>query len=260
VGGRILFDGEDLLRRNERQMRTLRGGAIAMVYQEPMTAIDPVFTIGSQIAEAIRAHRPAPRRQALEKAEHLLGLVGIPDPARRLSDYPHQLSGGMCQRVMIAMALACEPRLLIADEPTTALDVTIQAQILDLVRRLRRELGMAILFITHDLGVVAELADRVAVMYAGKVVEEAPVADLFAGPRHPYTRGLLACLPTPGVPGRLPAIEGTVPHPADLPRGCHFHTRCPLAEDRCRREEPPLLPEKGHRAACFFAPDGREEA
>jgi len=176
VGGRILFAGEDLLRKSEREMRAIRGNAIAMVYQEPMSAINPVFTVGGQIVEAILAHKPVSRRQAAEKAERLLGLVGIPDPAARMGAYPHELSGGMCQRAMIAMALCCEPRLLIADEPTTALDVTIQAQILELIRRLNRELGMAILFITHDLGVVAELADRVVVMYAGKVVEQARAA------------------------------------------------------------------------------------
>jgi oligopeptide/dipeptide ABC transporter ATP-binding protein len=256
--GRILFEGEDLLRKGERQMRALRGRAVAMIYQEPMTALNPVFTVGGQIVEAILAHRRVSRRQAAEQAEHLLDLVGIPDPARRLGDYPHQLSGGMCQRAMIAMALCCEPRLLIADEPTTALDVTIQAQILDLLRRLQRELGMAMLFITHDLGVVAELADRVAVMYAGKVVEEAAVAELFAHPLHPYTRGLLACIPRPGAPGRLPTIEGMVPHPADLPAGCRFHTRCALAQDRCRQAEPPLTGEAGHPAACFFAGTHRE--
>ncbi|MGA2082351.1 MAG: ABC transporter ATP-binding protein [Holophaga sp.] len=255
AGGRILFEGEDLLTKPAREMRALRGSALAMIYQEPMTAINPVFTIGSQIVEAILAHRRVNRRQAAEKAEHLLTLVGIPDAARRLEEYPHQLSGGMCQRAMIAMALCCEPRLLIADEPTTALDVTIQAQILDLIRRLQQELGMAILFITHDLGVVAELADRVAVMYAGKVVEEAPARELFADPRHPYTRGLLACIPHPGSKSRLPAIEGMVPHPAHLPGGCRFRTRCPLAQEVCRGGEPELAGRGGHRAACFLAPE-----
>jgi oligopeptide/dipeptide ABC transporter ATP-binding protein len=255
AGGRILFQGEDLLRKSEREMRHIRGNAIAMVYQEPMSAINPVFTVGSQIVEAILAHKPVSRRQAAEKAEQLLGLVGIPDPAGRMGAYPHELSGGMCQRAMIAMALCCEPRLLIADEPTTALDVTIQAQILDLIRRLNRELGMAILFITHDLGVVAELADRVAVMYAGKVVEQAKAADLFARPAHPYTRGLLACIPRPGSVGRLPAIDGMVPHPGRLPRGCHFHNRCPFVMDRCRLEEPPLVDRDGHASACFLAED-----
>jgi oligopeptide/dipeptide ABC transporter ATP-binding protein len=258
AGGRILFEGEDLLAKGEREMRALRGRAIAMIYQEPVTALDPVFPAGSQLVEAIRAHDRSSRRQAAVKAEHLLDLVGIPDPARRMGDYPHQLSGGMCQRVMIAMALSCEPRLLIADEPTTALDVTIQAQILDLVRRLQRELGMAILFITHDLGVVAELADRVAVMYAGQVVEQAATRELFARPRHPYTRGLMECLPRPGNPGRLPAIEGIVPHPGQMPAGCRFHPRCPLAMERCRREAP-ALGSGAHPAACFLAPaDGPE--
>jgi oligopeptide/dipeptide ABC transporter ATP-binding protein len=241
-------------------MRAIRGRAIAMVYQEPMSAINPLFTVGGQIVEAIRAHRPVSRRQAAEQAERLLGLVGIPDPARRMGAYPHELSGGMCQRAMIAMALCCEPRLLIADEPTTALDVTIQAQILDLVKRLNRELGMAILFITHDLGVVAELADRVVVMYAGKVVEEGRVADLFARPLHPYTFGLLACIPRPGTTGRLPAIDGMVPHPAQLPEGCHFHTRCPLREERCRCSEPPLEALGAQKVACFVAADRHREA
>ena len=255
AGGRILFGGEDLLRKSEREMRHIRGNAIAMVYQEPMSAINPVFTVGGQIVEAILAHKPVSRRQAVEKAVRLLGLVGIPDPAGRMGAYPHELSGGMCQRAMIAMALCCEPRLLIADEPTTALDVTIQAQILELIRRLNRELGMAILFITHDLGVVAELADRVVVMYAGKVVEQAKAADLFARPAHPYTRGLLACIPRPGTAGRLPAIDGMVPHPGRLPQGCRFHNRCPHVMDRCRLEEPPLVDRDGHSSACFLAED-----
>ena len=260
ASGEILFEGEDLLKKSEREMRAIRGRAIAMVYQEPMSAINPLFTVGSQIVETIRAHRPVSRRQAMEQAERLLGLVGIPDPARRLRAYPHELSGGMCQRAMIAMALCCEPRLLIADEPTTALDVTIQAQILELVRRLNRELGMAILFITHDLGVVAELADRVVVMYAGKIVEEGRVADLFREPLHPYTLGLLACIPRPGTLGRLPSIDGMVPHPAHLPEGCHFHTRCPFAEERCRNSEPPLAPVGAQRVACFVAADRKRGA
>ena len=251
--GQIRFQGEDLLAKTGREMRAIRGQAIAMVYQEPMTAIDPVFTIGSQIMEAILAHRRISRRQAAERTEHLLTLVGIPDAARRMGEYPHQLSGGMCQRAMIAMALCCEPRLLIADEPTTALDVTIQAQILDLIRRLQRELDMAIMFITHDLGVVAELADRVAVMYAGKVVEQARAEDLFAHPMHPYTQGLLACIPCPGATGKLPTIEGMVPSPGRLPEGCHFQTRCPYAQDQCRRAEPTLLAVAEHQVACFLA-------
>jgi oligopeptide/dipeptide ABC transporter ATP-binding protein len=260
ASGQILFQGEDLLCKTEREMWVTRGRAIAMVYQEPMSAINPLFTIGSQIAETIRAHKPVSRRQALEQAERLLGLVGIPDAARRLEAYPHELSGGMCQRAMIAMALCCEPGLLIADEPTTALDVTIQAQILDLIKRLNRELGMAILFITHDLGVVAELADRVVVMYAGKVVEEGKVAEVFAAPLHPYTLGLLACIPRPGTSGRLPTIEGMVPHPGHLPEGCHFHTRCPFAQDRCRQSEPPLVALGGQKVACFVAVDRKREA
>ena len=260
ASGQILFQGEDLLRKTEREMRAIRGRSIAMVYQEPMSAINPLFTVGSQIAEAIRAHKPVSRRQAMDQAERLLGLVGIPDAARRLQAYPHELSGGMCQRAMIAMALCCEPSLLIADEPTTALDVTIQAQILDLIKRLNRELGMAILFITHDLGVVAELADRVVVMYAGKVVEEGKVADVFAAPLHPYTLGLLACIPRPGTAGKLPTIEGMVPHPGHLPEGCHFHTRCPFAQARCRQSEPPLEALGGQKVACFVAVDRKREA
>ena len=260
ASGQILFQGEDLLRKTEREMRAIRGRSIAMVYQEPMSAINPLFTVGSQIAEAIRAHKPVSRRQAMDQAARLLGLVGIPDAARRLQAYPHELSGGMCQRAMIAMALCCEPSLLIADEPTTALDVTIQAQILDLIKRLNRELGMAILFITHDLGVVAELADRVVVMYAGKVVEEGKVADVFAAPLHPYTLGLLACIPRPGTAGKLPTIEGMVPHPGHLPEGCHFHTRCPFAQARCRQSEPPLEALGGQKVACFVAVDRKREA
>ncbi len=260
ANGRILFQGEDLLRQTEREMQSIRGRAIAMIYQEPLSAINPVFTIGSQIVEAILAHRPVSRKEATERAERMLGLVGIPDPARRLQAYPHELSGGMCQRAMIAMALCCDPKLLIADEPTTALDVTIQAQILELIRRLNRELDMAILFITHDLGVVAELADRVVVMYAGKVVEEGRVDDLFADPMHPYTRGLLACIPRPGGVGRLPAIEGMVPHPAHLPGAFHFHTRCAEATEQCRRAEPPLETLGGQKVACFVAAARRREA
>ena len=255
VSGEILFEGQDLLKKTEAEMCALRGNAISMIYQEPMTSLNPVFTVGMQIAEAIRIHGGTSRREAWEKARHMLELVGIPDAASRLREYPHQMSGGMRQRVMIAMGLCCEPRLLIADEPTTALDVTIQAQILDLMRRLKQELGMTILFITHDLGVVAEMAQRVLVMYGGRVVEEAPVRELFAHPLHPYTQGLLECIPRmEGTGGeRLSVIKGMVPSPSDFPAGCRFHPRCPHAMDICRKQEPcETTPEDGHRVTCFL--------
>ena len=255
-GGKILFEGEDLQTKTEREMQSIRGNSIAMIYQEPMTAMNPVFTIGNQLVEAILAHKKLTRAQAAERAEHLLSQVGIPDAARRLQEYPHQLSGGMCQRAMIAMALSCEPKLLIADEPTTALDVTIQAQILDLIRRLQQELGMTIIFITHDLGVVAEVADRVVVMYAGKVVEEGNTADLLTSPLHPYTRGLLNCIPRPGHIGKLSTIDGMVPHGANLPEGCHFHTRCSEVSERCKREEPLPISRGNQKVACFLYVSG----
>lgn len=251
-GGQILFEGEDLQNKTEKEMQEIRGNAIAMIYQEPMSALNPVFTIGSQLIEAILAHKKLTFMQAAERAEYFLSLVGIPDAARRMQEYPHQLSGGMCQRAMIAMALSCEPRLLIADEPTTALDVTIQAQILDLIKRLQQELGMTIVFITHDLGVVAELADRVVVMYAGKVVEEGNTADLLTSPLHPYTRGLLNCIPRPGHIGKLSSIDGMVPHGAQIPEGCRFHTRCPAVRERCKREEPLLIKQGAQKVACFL--------
>jgi peptide/nickel transport system ATP-binding protein/oligopeptide transport system ATP-binding protein len=223
-----------------------------MIYQEPVSALNPVFTIGSQLVEAILAHQSMTRAKAFERAEYLLSIVGIPDAAKRLKEYPHQLSGGMCQRAMIAMALCCEPRLLIADEPTTALDVTIQAQILDLIKRLQQELGMTVIFITHDLGIVAELADRVVVMYAGKVVEEGNRADILTAPLHPYTRGLLSCIPRPGHMGKLPTIEGMVPHGAHLPEGCRFHTRCAEAMERCRRQQPLPVSRGSQKVSCFL--------
>ncbi len=258
VSGQILFRGDDLLKKTEDEMRGIRGNKIAMVFQEPMTSLNPVFTVGDQIAEAVQLHQGVQRREATAKAEHMLRLVGVPDPARRLQEYPHQLSGGMRQRVMIAMALSCNPALLIADEPTTALDVTIQAQILELMKRLKSELGMAILLITHDLGVVAEMAERVVVMYSGKVVEEAPVSDLFHHPLHPYTEGLFACIPRVDRPrGKLFTIEGVVPNPLDFPVGCRFHPRCAYAQDICRAKEPELVVQGTRRIACHIAPEVR---
>jgi oligopeptide/dipeptide ABC transporter ATP-binding protein len=228
LGGEIFFDGRDLLRLSEREMRSVRGGQIAMIFQEPMTSLNPVFTIGDQIAEAVKLHQHVTSRDAYAIAEQALRDVGINDPGRRIHEYPHQMSGGMRQRIMIAMALACKPKLLIADEPTTALDVTIQAQILELLRKLQREAGMSIMLITHDLGVVAENADVVAVMYASRVVEYATVEELFDRPQHPYTEGLFRSVPKLGAHAkRLETIPGTVPNPARFPVGCKFHPRCP---------------------------------
>jgi oligopeptide/dipeptide ABC transporter ATP-binding protein len=253
VSGRIMFDGEDVAALGEARLRELRGDAMAMIYQDPMTTLNPVFSVGEQIAEAVRLHRDASRANALARAVEMLELVGIPDPARCAQSYPHQLSGGMRQRAVIAMALACHPKLLIADEPTTALDVTIQAQILDLMRRLQRELGTAIILITHDLGVIADLVDTVVVMYAGKVVERAPVKRLFASPRHPYTQGLLRSVPSLETrEHRMRTIEGTVPSAFAMPQGCRFHPRCALARDVCRAEEPPVVrDDAGGEAACW---------
>ena len=242
VEGEILFDGEDLLRLPLEEMRRIRGNQMAMIFQEPMTALNPVFRVGEQIGEVLRLHKGLDARQAEAAAVELLERVGIPAPGQRVREYPHQLSGGMRQRVMIAMALACDPRLLIADEPTTALDVTIQAQIMDLLSELKRERKMATLLITHDLGVVAESTDRVAIMYAGLVVEYAPVKEIFANPTHPYTQGLLACIPRLGEKkGRLTPIEGLVPSAADLPPGCSFLERCPERFAPCATKMPPLL-------------------
>jgi peptide/nickel transport system ATP-binding protein len=253
AGGQVLFDGRDLATVKQHEMEALRGKSLAMIFQEPMTSLNPVFTIGDQIAESVRLHTDASPREAHARAVEMLTLVGIPDPARRAGDYPHQLSGGMRQRVMIAIAIACNPLLLIADEPTTALDVTIQAQILDLLRRLRERLGTAILLITHDLGVVAEFVDEVVVMYAGRVVERAAVRDLFRRPMHPYTEGLLRSIPRmTGTAHRLPQIAGAVPSPNAFPPGCRFHPRCALARPICGEMQPPLLePEAGHLAACW---------
>ena len=245
VGGEVWFGGENLLAASEGRMREIRGDDIAMIFQDPMTSLNPVYTVGEQIAEALRLHRGLNRAQAREAAVAAMREVSIPDPARRADDYPHQLSGGMRQRVMIAMALACDPKLLIADEPTTALDVTIQAQILELIDELRRTRNLAVLLITHDLGVVAEVADRVAVMYTGRIVEESPVAELFARPKHPYTEGLLRSVPKlteahVAKAVRLSTIEGTVPKPTNLPEGCHFAPRCPQRMPRCTEGDIPL--------------------
>jgi len=252
AAGRVLFEGEDLLAKDAEAMRRVRGARIAMVFQEPMTSLNPVFSIGDQIASAILAHGGARRHEARQRAEAMLDLVQMPTPRQRARDYPHQLSGGLRQRAMIAMALASGPALLIADEPTTALDVTIQAQILDLLRRLQADRGMAVLLITHDLGVVAELCHRVAVVYAGRIVELAPVGTLFARPLHPYTRGLLRCLPHPSRFGqRLVSIEGVPPDLRGTGAGCRFAPRCAHAVASCRRDEPALEErELGHFVAC----------
>ncbi|MFV0350563.1 MAG: ABC transporter ATP-binding protein [Halodesulfovibrio sp.] len=249
VAGNVFFDGKDLLTLTEKEMRTVRGNDISMIFQEPMTSLNPVFKVGEQVAEVIRLHRTTDRKSAWNDAVELLRKVGIPAPERRAEEYPHQMSGGMRQRVMIAMALACSPKLIIADEPTTALDVTIQGQILDLMKDMSQSTGAALMLITHDLGVVAETAEDVIVMYAGRVVEQAPVHALFSNPLHPYTQGLLQSLPEHPVRlarhgaerAPLKAIPGTVPSLHDLPRGCKFNDRCPHAFDRCRNEEPGLI-------------------
>jgi peptide/nickel transport system ATP-binding protein/oligopeptide transport system ATP-binding protein len=253
TAGRIVFDGADLLTLPEPTMRAVRGARIGMIFQEPMTALNPVLTAGYQIAEALLIHQSISRRRAWQRAVELLSEVGIPEAASRARDYPHQLSGGMRQRVMIAMAIACEPDLLIADEPTTALDVTIQAEILDLLRGLRARRGMGLLLITHDLGVVAEQADRVAIMYAGRIVEEASTPELFAHPQHPYTRALLRSMPVLGAHrDRLETIPGNVPDITRRPSGCSFRDRCPLATAECAVAPPPLEPKRpGHTAACI---------
>jgi oligopeptide/dipeptide ABC transporter ATP-binding protein len=247
VAGEIIFDGRDLLKLSNREMRDVRGDDIAMIFQDPMTSLNPVYTVGEQIAEALRLHRKLSRKDARKGAVDAMREVAIPDAEMRADDYPHQLSGGMRQRIMIAMALACDPKLLIADEPTTALDVTIQAQILDLLDNLRKTRELAVLLITHDLGVVAEVADRVAVMYTGKIVEESTVDELFARPKHPYTEGLLRSVPKLTMKDvakatRLQTIEGMVPKPTALPPGCHFEPRCPYRMPRCREGEIPLYP------------------
>ncbi|GGE46938.1 ABC transporter ATP-binding protein [Primorskyibacter flagellatus] len=257
AGGEILLNGENLATATEQRMRRVRGNDISMIFQEPMTSLNPVLTIGRQIAETLELHEGLTRREAGEKAIHLLASVQIPEPKRRAAEYPHELSGGMRQRVMIAIAIACSPKLLIADEPTTALDVTIQAQILDLLADLKERTNMAMLFITHDLGVVAEIADHVVVMYAGRKIEEAPVADLYARPRHPYTAGLFGALPVLGSSAggqtdRLNEIPGSVPSLRSPASHCTFAPRCPRSTDLCRAEVPPLAGQgAGHLAACF---------
>ena len=258
VGGRILFDGSDLLGIAEKQMRRIRGNKIAMIFQEPMTSLNPVYTVGNQIVETIRLHQKKGVSQAWSDAVEMLRIVGIADPQQRAIEYPHQMSGGMRQRVMIAMAISCEPSLLIADEPTTALDVTIQAQILDLLDELQQQNGMSILLITHDLSVVAERADDIAVMYASRIVEQADCRQLLAEPLHPYTQGLLRSLPRLGFSGkRLQTIAGTVPEPLHFPSGCKFHPRCPVGKDdkRCQSVEPELKEvQPGRFVACWHAP------
>jgi len=257
VEGQMVWQNRDLVTLPPAQMRKVRGKEISMVFQEPMTSLNPVFTIGEQIAEAIRLHERLGRRDAMAKTVEMLKIVHIPNPERRVKEYPHQLSGGMRQRVMIAMALSCNPKLLIADEPTTALDVTIQAQILDLLNELKAKIGMAVLLITHDMGVIAETAQRVMVMYAGKVVEEAPVKDLFKEPLHPYTQGLLRSIPRIDTAAttkrRLEAIPGVVPSLLNLPKGCKFEPRCPHAKPVCKDQEPVLKEMKpGHKVSCWL--------
>ncbi len=259
VGGEVLYQGTDLLKRNAEQMCDIRGKEISMIFQEPMTSLNPVLTVGDQVAEIILEHENIGRKNARARVLELFNLVNIPAAGKRIREYPHQLSGGMRQRVMIAISLACRPKLLIADEPTTALDVTIQAQILDLITRLKEELGMGVLLITHDLGVVAEVAQHVVVMYAGRKVEEAPVEPLFDESLHPYTRGLLDCVPRldafeQAEPDRLRTVEGLVPSLADMPPGCSFAPRCPVSVDRCRRQKPEIKEVRpGHLVACFVA-------
>lgn len=252
VSGQVLYHGRDLVSMDPAELRKLRGKALSMIFQEPMTSLNPVLKVGEQIAEAVRLHRGASQAEALDVAREMLAKVGIPDPARRLDSYPHEMSGGMRQRVVIAMALALDPEVVLADEPTTALDVTIQAEILALMDDLRREFNTAIALITHDLGVVAQVCDRVAVMYSGKIVEQAPVLELFEDPLHPYTRLLLASVPRIGSQGQLAAISGNVPSIFNRPGGCHFHPRCPKAFDRCSQEPPPMYKRDGRLVRCFL--------
>ncbi len=259
AGGRVVFEGADLLTLAEEEMRKIRGNRISMIFQEPMTSLNPVFTIGNQISETVRIHRGATRGEAWEHSIEMLAKVGIPSPERRVSDYPHQLSGGMRQRAMIAMALSCDPTLLIADEPTTALDVTIQAQILDLMMEMKGQYNASIIMITHDLGVVAQTCDDVVVMYAGRVVESAPVTTLFANPSHPYTRGLIGSIPSfsGARKKRLNEIKGMVPSLTNLPKGCSFNPRCPDVMDVCREKEPQLKRlQNGSCAACWLHDSG----
>ena len=262
AGGSMEFEGKDLVHLSERDYRALRGNDMAMIFQEPMTSLNPVYRVGKQIVEAIRTHENVSKKEARERAIDMLRKVGIPSPEKRIDDYPHQMSGGMRQRVMIAMALSCNPKLLIADEPTTALDVTIQAQILDLLRRLRDDTGMAVLLITHDLGVVSETADRVVVMYCGQVVEEAEVRTLFDHPMHPYTLGLLKSIPRleDDDSKRLYMIKGMVPNPLEMPPGCHFSDRCDSCMDICREKIPDLVDVGGHKVRCFLYENAEGQA
>ena len=261
TGGTILYKGQDLLKKSEGEIEKIRGNEISMIFQEPMTSLNPIHRCGSQIAESLRLHRGMGKKQAMAEAVEMMRAVGIANPEVRAQEYPHQMSGGMRQRVMIAMALACRPQILIADEPTTALDVTIQAQILDLIRDLNREMDTAVLFITHDLGVVSELCDTVIVMYTGRIVEQAPVRDLFRDPKHPYTMGLMEAIPRITRERRpLTTIQGMVPNPTERVEGCTFWPRCPQATERCRRQAPPvttLSPER--RVRCWLYEDGKEE-
>ena len=261
LNGEILFKGRDLLKLSEKEMRTVRGNEISMIFQEPMTSLNPVYTCGNQIMEAVMLHQHVDKKTARQKAEEMLKLVGMSMPEERLKNYPHELSGGMRQRIMIAMALSSNPSLLIADEPTTALDPTIQAQILELIGDLQKKLGMSVLYITHDLGVVAELCHRVVVMYAGMVMEIAKTEDLFLKPAHPYTKGLMKAMPRMNSGGeRLNSIEGVVPHITEMPKGCHFHPRCPYATEICRQSCPPMTDlGEGHQVRCHLANAGREE-
>jgi oligopeptide/dipeptide ABC transporter ATP-binding protein len=256
VAGRVMFKGRNLLEISEEEMQDVRGNDIAMIFQEPMTSLNPVFRVGDQISESIQRHLGLDEHAARDRVLELFKKVGIPSPERRVRDHPHEMSGGMRQRIMIAMALACKPRLLIADEPTTALDVTIQAQILELIKELKETENMAVIMITHDLGVIAEVADHVAVMYAGKVVEDAPVDEVFASPKHPYTQGLLSSIPSPDKVGRrLDVIKGVVPHPLNLPPGCSFAPRCPqrFPDGTCDAAFPALAPiSRTHHVACYL--------
>ncbi len=258
---RIVFEGRDLTDLDETTMEGIRGDEISMIFQEPMTSLNPVQRVGDQIAEAVRSHRKVSGKEAAARGVEMLELVGIPEAARRANDYPHQMSGGMRQRVMIAIALACDPKLLIADEPTTALDVTIQAQILELMGELRERLGMAMMLITHDLGVVAEMCDDVVVMYAGRVVERGPVAEVFTSPQHPYTEALLQSIPMLGMTQAEPlrVIRGTVPSPLDWPEGCRFEPRCDYAFPKCHEEPPPLFQVGQQESACWLCEHGRRE-
>ena len=259
VGGKIVFKGEDLLAKSEEEMRRVRGKRIAMIFQEPMTSLNPVYTVGRQIEEALLIHESMTKKEAKRRALEMLRLVRIPLPEKRFDEYPHQLSGGMRQRVMIAIALACSPELLICDEPTTALDVTIQAQILALIDELKEKTGTSVIMITHDLGVISEIADEVLIMYAGEIVEYAPKTQLFQNPLHPYTQGLIACVPKLGRDSdRLQTIEGTVPSFDDMPAGCTFWPRCPFAESICKEKKPPLI-DCGNRTVRCHRYAGKEE-